>query len=426
MGDKIRSVRGMNDLMPDASGDWQYVEATVAEALNAYGYREMRVPLVERTELFSRSIGEATDVVEKEMYTFEDRGGESITLRPEGTAGCVRAAIAAGLLHQRGHRIWYAGPMFRYERPQKGRYRQFHQIGAEAYGFEGPDVDAELILAGQRMWAALGLGDVTLSLNSLGTPASRTEYRAVLTAYMQDHRAALDEDSLRRLESNPLRILDSKNPELAAVIAAAPAITEHLDTESAEHLTALRELLDAAGVTYRMDPRLVRGLDYYTRTVFEWTGTGLGAQDAICSGGRYDGLIEELGGKPTPAVGWALGLERLIAMVQQVGTAPVAPEADVYVVVADDSLAPEAVAVSESLRDALPGRRVITHCGGGSMKSQFKRADRSGAALAVIVAADEAAAGQVGLKVLRGDAGQETVARSALPGRVSALLADHG
>jgi histidyl-tRNA synthetase len=425
MSDKIGSVRGMNDLMPEASGDWQFVEATVAAALNAYGYREMRVPLVERTELFSRSIGEATDVVEKEMYTFTDRGGESITLRPEGTAGCVRAAIASGLLHQRGHRIWYAGPMFRYERPQKGRYRQFHQIGAEAYGFDGPDVDAELIFLGQRMWRSLGLQDVSLKLNSLGTPASRSVYREVLIAYFEDHRSALDEDSLKRLQRNPLRILDSKNPELASLIEAAPTITEHLDQGSAEHLAGLRELLDVAGVEYQMEPRLVRGLDYYTRTVFEWVGAGLGAQDAICSGGRYDGLVEALGGKTTPAVGWALGLERLVMLAQQAGAVLETPEADIYVVVADTELGPLAHSVSESLRDALPGRRVITHCGGGSMKSQFKRADRSGAALAVIVAADEAAAGQVGLKVLRASAEQETVAQAALPERVSALLAEH-
>ena len=424
MADRISAVRGMNDLMPDASALWQFVEATVAGALSSYGYREMRVPLVERTELFARSIGEATDVVEKEMYTFEDRGGESLTLRPEGTAGCVRAAIAGSLLHQRGQRIWYAGPMFRYERPQKGRYRQFHQIGAEAYGFDGPDVDAELILVGRRMWDALGLDGVSLRLNSLGTVESRARYREVLAAHFADHHDQLDEDSQRRLERNPLRILDSRNPEMAALIAGAPAITDHLDEASAAHFAGLRELLDAAGVSYTVDPRLVRGLDYYTRTVFEWVGTGLGAQDAICSGGRYDSLVEELGGKPTPAVGWALGLERLVAMVEQAGTAPADREADVYMVVADEALLPQAFEIAESLRDALPGRRVIAHCGGGSMKSQFKRADRSAAVLALVLGADEAAAGRIGLKVLRGDAAQETLAQSALAERVSALLAD--
>ena len=318
----IRPIRGMNDALPAETPVWQWLEDTVRRVLQAYGYGEIRMPLLEKTELFARSIGEVTDIVEKEMYTFPDRNGESLSLRPEATASCVRAAITHGLLHNQQHRLWYAGPMFRYERPQKGRYRQFHQIGAEAYGFPGPDVDAELICVSARIWQQLGLEGLQLELNSLGTPASRQAYRELLVTYFEDHRAMLDEDSLRRLDKNPLRILDSKNPAMQALIADAPLITDHLDAESAEHFAGLQSMLSEAGVSFVLKPRLVRGLDYYTRTVFEWTTDRLGAQSAVCSGGRYDELVAQLGGPTTPAGGWAQGQAR---QLEQLPAAPATP-----------------------------------------------------------------------------------------------------
>ncbi len=417
----ISPVRGINDILPDQTYVWQWLEEIARETLQAYGYREIRLPLMERTELFARSIGEVTDIVEKEMYTFEDRNGDSLSLRPEATASCVRAGITHGLFHNQQPRLWYAGPMFRYERPQKGRYRQFHQIGAEAFGLEGPDIDAELILVSARIWRRLGLEGLRLELNSLGTPESRAEYRDVLVGYFRDRYDELDEDSRRRLEQNPLRILDSKNPDMAAVIEGAPRITDHLDPESAEHFAGLKGILDAAGVRYRLNPRLVRGLDYYTRTVFEWTTDQLGAQGAVCSGGRYDGLVEQLGGRPVPAIGWAMGQERLVELVADAGLAPQTRTPQVYLVPLGSAAESRAQSLAEELRDALPRLRLWLHCGGGGMKARMKRADRSGAAHALIMGDEELASGTVIVKPLRTDSQQETVSVSDLPERLRAL-----
>jgi histidyl-tRNA synthetase len=421
MAAAIQPIRGMNDILPDATPAWQWVEGTAREIFAAYGYRELRVPIVERSELFSRSIGEVTDIVEKEMYSFQDRNGDHLSLRPEATASCVRAAISNSLIHNQQQRLWYAGPMFRYERPQKGRYRQFHQLGAEALGFAGPDVDAELILMSARLWRALGLDDLQLELNSLGTAAARLDYRALLVEYFSDRRDALDEDSLRRLGQNPLRILDSKNPEMAAVIAAAPSITDHLDPESAEHFERLKAALEAAGVPYRVNPRLVRGLDYYSRTVFEWLTDRLGAQAAVCSGGRYDGLVEQLGGRPTPAIGWALGMERLVELVRD--NAPAEPAPHGYIVPLGDTAEATALALAEQLRDHVAGLRVLTHCGGGSLKAAMKKADKSGAAVALIIGEQELAAGQVLVKPLRSGGEQLPLEQSALRARLMDIVA---
>lgn len=421
MSAAIQPIRGMNDILPDATPAWQWVEATARAVFSAYGYRELRIPIVERTELFSRSIGEVTDIVEKEMYSFLDRNGDHLSLRPEATASCVRAAISNGLIHNQQQRLWYAGPMFRYERPQKGRYRQFHQLGAEALGYAGPDIDAELILMSARLWRALGLDGLQLELNSLGTAAARQAYRALLVDYFTAHRAALDEDSLRRLAQNPLRILDSKNPDMQALIAAAPSITDHLDEESAAHFEQLKAALDAAGVAYRVNPRLVRGLDYYSRTVFEWLTDRLGAQAAVCSGGRYDALVEQLGGRATPAIGWALGMERLVELVQDHAPAP--PAAHAYLVPVGHAAQAAALALAEALRDALPGLRVLTHCGGGSLKSAMKRADKSGATLALILGDEELAAGRVLVKPLRSQDEQVAMEREALQARLAECVA---
>ncbi len=409
MTETIQAIRGMNDVLPADSGPWQLLERVARETFAAYGYREMRLPILERTELFKRSIGEMTDIVEKEMYTFEDRGGDSVTLRPEATAGIVRAAIGNGLLHNQRQKVWCSGPMFRYERPQKGRYRQFHQVDAEALGFPGPDVDAELIMMSARIWRRLGLRGLTLNLNSLGTPESRQGYRERLVAYFRDHPAALDDDSRRRLDGNPLRILDSKNPAMRELIAGAPLITDHLDAESAGHFAGLRARLDAAGIEYAVNPRLVRGLDYYSRTVFEWVTTDLGSQDAVCSGGRYDGLVAQLGGDAVPAIGWALGEERIVELLRLQGLAGDGAVADVYLVLGSTAAEAAGLQVAEQLRDALPGVRVETNCGGGSLKSQLKRADRSGARYAVILGEEEFARGVAGLKPLREEQGQAEV-----------------
>ena len=420
----IQPIRGMNDVLPDDTPVWQWVEDSIRGIFAGYGYRELRIPVVERTELFSRSIGEVTDIVEKEMYSFVDRGGEHLSLRPEATASCVRAAISNGLIHNQQQRLWYAGPMFRYERPQKGRFRQFHQVGAEALGYPGPDVDAELILMSARLWRALGLDGLVLEINSLGTAESRQAYRALLVDYFSAHREALDADSQRRLGQNPLRILDSKNPDMQALIAAAPSITDHLDPESADHFAALRAALDAAGQPYQVNPRLVRGLDYYSRTVFEWLTDRLGAQAAVCSGGRYDGLVEQLGGRPTPAIGWALGMERLVELVQ--GGAPPAPALHAYLVGLGDDAQVAALALAETLRDAVPGLRLVTHCGGGSLKSAMKKADRSGAGLALILGAEELAAGRVLFKPLRSDDEQQPLEHAALEERLKEWVAAGG
>jgi len=421
MAAAIQPIRGMNDILPDATPAWQWVESTAREIFAAYGYRELRVPIVERSELFSRSIGEVTDIVEKEMYSFQDRNGDHLSLRPEATASCVRAAISNSLIHNQQQRLWYAGPMFRYERPQKGRYRQFHQLGAEALGFAGPDVDAELILMSARLWRALGLDGLQLELNSLGTAAARLAYRGLLVEYFSDRREALDEDSLRRLGQNPLRILDSKNPEMAAVIAAAPSITDHLDPESAEHFERLKAALEAAGVPYRVNPRLVRGLDYYSRTVFEWLTDRLGAQAAVCSGGRYDTLVEQLGGRPTPAIGWALGMERLVELVRDNAPTETAPHA--YIVPLGDAAEARALALAEQLRDQVAGLHVLTHCGGGSLKAAMKKADKSGAAVALIIGEQELAAGLELVMPLRSGDEQFPLEQSALNERLMNIVA---
>ncbi|MFN2308436.1 MAG: histidine--tRNA ligase [Gammaproteobacteria bacterium] len=402
----VQAIRGMNDILPEQTGIWQRVEATVRDLLGSYGYSEIRMPVLEKTELFKRSIGEVTDIVEKEMYSFDDRNGDSLTLRPEGTAGCVRACIEHGLLHNQTPRLWYLGPMFRHERPQKGRYRQFHQIGVEAFGMPGPDIDAELILLTARLWRSLGLSGVRLEINSLGSPAARAAYRDILVEYLSAHPAQLDADSQRRLQSNPLRILDSKNPDMQALIEAAPRLADHLDAASQAHFNGLRAMLDAAGVAYRVNPRLVRGLDYYSQTVFEWVTDRLGAQGTVCAGGRYDGLVEYLGGRPAPAVGFALGLERLIALLIDLGAPPAGEPAQVYLVLVGEAAQAQGPVLGERLRDAVPGLRLQVNCGGGGFKSQFKRADRSGASWALILGDDEVARGQIGIKPLRGDAPQ--------------------
>jgi histidyl-tRNA synthetase len=405
----------MNDILPDATPYWQLVEATLKNVLTGYGYQEIRFPIVEKTELFCRSIGEVTDIVEKEMYTFADRNGDNLTLRPEGTAGCVRAAMQNGLLNQT-QRLWYMGPMFRHERPQKGRYRQFHQIGVEAYGFSGPDIDAEMILMTARLWKQLGLTGVSLQINSLGSTEARMAYKEKLVSYFETHKEQLDEDSQRRLYSNPLRILDSKNPAMQALNEAAPKLLEHLDEESKRDFDSLCQTLDQAGIDYEVNPRLVRGLDYYGKTVFEWITDSLGAQGTICAGGRYDGLVEQLGGKPTYAVGFAMGLERLILLLETLDLIPahVNSNADVYVTAMGDKVTASALALAEVLRSSLPGKIIVSHCGGGSFKSQMKKADRSGARYAVIFGENELAEGSVGLKPLRSDEAQMNVAQSEL------------
>ena len=420
MRDNIQAVRGMNDLLPDDSAAWQALERAARETFAEYGYREIRVPVLERTELFKRSIGEFTDIVEKEMYTFVDRGGDSVTMRPEATAGIVRACLTNGLLHNQRQKLWCMGPMFRYERPQKGRYRQFHQIDVEALGFEGPDVDAELILMSARLWRRLGIGGVSLQLNSLGTPESRTTYRGKLVEYFRRHETSLDEDSRRRLEGNPMRILDSKNPAMREVVAGAPLITDHLDPASAAHFDRLRSHLDDAGLAFTVNPRLVRGLDYYSRTVFEWITSDLGSQDAVCSGGRYDGLVAQLGGEPVPAIGWALGEERAVELMRLQGRADSEATVDVYLALAGAAAERAGLQLAERLRDALPGLRIETNCGGGSFKSQLKRADRSGARLAVIMGDDELARGVATLKPLRETTEQRPVPLDELPGALAA------
>ncbi|MBL4609930.1 MAG: histidine--tRNA ligase, partial [Pseudomonas sp.] len=391
----------MNDVLPADSALWQYFERTVADLLTAYGYQQVRMPIVEPTELFKRSIGEVTDIVEKEMYTFADRNGDSLTLRPEGTAGCVRAMLEHGLLGGgTSQKVWYAGPMFRHERPQKGRYRQFNQIGVETFNLAGPDIDAELILLSWRLWQQLGLQDaVTLELNSLGSSEDRARYRDELVSYLRARFDQLDEDSQRRLESNPLRVLDSKNPQTQALLADAPRLADFLNEDAQAHFSGLRALLDAAGVPYVINPRLVRGLDYYGLTVFEWTTDKLGAQGTVCAGGRYDGLVEQLGGKPAPAVGFAMGIERLVLLIQTLDRVPpeLGRQVDVYLVTLGDAAAVAGFRLAEQLRDALPGLRLVVHCGGGSFKSQFKKADKSGALFALILGEDEAAAQQIGI-----------------------------
>jgi histidyl-tRNA synthetase len=422
MTQKLQAVRGMNDVLPADAAAWQHLYAVAAEVFGAYGYGELRLPVVERTELFKRAVGEVTDVVEKEMYSFTDQGGDSLTLRPEMTAGIVRAMISNGLLRGARHKLWSMGPVFRHEKPQKGRYRQFYQVDVEAVGFAGPDVDAELIALMARLWRRLGITRVKLQINSLGTVESRRVYRAKLVEYFSAHHERLDEDSRRRLHGNPLRILDSKNPELRELIAAAPLLSDHLDPESQRHFTALCAALTAMGIEYTINPRLVRGLDYYSRTVFEWITDALGAQDAVCSGGRYDGLITQLGGEATPAIGFAMGVERVVELVSQLPSQPQSAAADVYVVLNGERASLEGGRIVESLRDSLPHRRFELNLGGGNFKAQFRRADRSRAALALIIGEDELARGMVALKPLRLEAGQSECPLSQLPAQIEAAL----
>jgi histidyl-tRNA synthetase len=417
---QIQPIRGMNDILPAEIGAWQHLESTASELLASYGYEEIRVPIVEQTDLFKRAIGEYTDVVEKEMYSFTDQGGERLTLRPEATAGIVRAMISNGLLRGARHKLWCIGPMFRHEKPQKGRYRQFYQIDVEAIGFPGPDVDAELIALTARFWKRLGISRVKLNINSLGTPESRRVYREKLVEYFRSHHSKLDADSQRRLEGNPLRILDSKNPEMQAIVENAPLLPEYLDAESRAHFDDLCSALKAMSIDYTVNPRLVRGLDYYSRTVFEWITDALGAQDAVCSGGRYDGLITQLGGDATPAIGFAMGVERAVELLRQTNAALPGRSSDVFVVVQGGVA--QALKIAEELRDALPQYRFEVNMGGGNFKAQFRRADRSGAALAVIIGEDELARGVVALKPLRQETGQSECAIAELPAKVEAAL----
>ncbi len=418
----IQAIRGMKDILPDETPEWRHLEEVVRQLLDAYGYHEIRMPLVEKTELFKRSIGEVTDIVEKEMYTFEDRNGDLLTLRPEGTAGCVRAGIENGLLHNQVQRLWYRGPMFRHERPQKGRYRQFHQIGVEVFGLEGPDIDAEHILMTARLWKMLGLSDsVELQINSLGSLESRKAYRDILVEYLWEHVTELDEDSRRRLESNPLRVLDSKNPAMRDLILKAPKLTEHLDADSQHHFATLCSILEAAGVKYTINPCLVRGLDYYGKTVFEWVTDKLGAQGTVCAGGRFDGLVEQLGGKPTPAIGFAMGVERLVSLLEAEHVPQEQYRPHAYLVLVGDAAQQQGLLLAEQLRDTLPLLRLETHCGGGSFKSQFKKADKSGARLALVLGEDEVSNGTIGIKFLREEAEQQVLKQA----QAEEFLADY-
>lgn len=420
--EQIQPVRGMNDVLPEQIAAWQYLEDTVRKLLTGYGFEEIRTPVVESTSLFKRAIGEFTDVVEKEMYTFTDQGGESLTLRPEATAGVMRAMISNGMLRGARHKLWTIGPMFRHEKPQKGRYRQFYQVNVESIGFAGPDADVELIAMTARLWRRLGIERIELNINSLGTPESRRVYRAKLVEYFRAYENRLDADSKRRLEGNPLRILDSKNPEMQELVAAAPVLSDYLEPESREHFDTLCRSLQDIGVPYVVNPRLVRGLDYYTRTVFEWITDALGAQDAVCSGGRYDGLIAQLGGDPTPGVGFAMGVERAVELLVQAQGAPAPAPADVYVVVSGVRATAAGPAIVERLRDQLPNVRFELNLGGGNFKAQFRRADRSGAALALIVGDDELARDAVGVKPLRQEAGQTECPIAELAAGVTAAL----
>ncbi len=409
----IAAVRGMHDILPEQTPRWQFVEQAIREVLGSYGYQEIRLPIVEKTELFKRSIGEVTDIVEKEMYTFDDRNGDSLTLRPEGTAGCLRACLEHGLLHGQTHRLWYYGAMFRHERPQKGRYRQFYQLGVETYGMAGADIDAEIILLSHRLWQRLKIRDkVQLQLNSLGTTAERAAYREKLVEYFKAHFEQLDEDSVRRLETNPLRILDTKNPAMQELVANAPELMAYLGAESREHFQTLTASLDSLGIEYQINPRLVRGLDYYGKTVFEWVTTELGSQGTICAGGRYDGLIEQLGGKENYAIGFALGMERLLALVELLEQVPVARTVDVYMIRVGSEAEKQGLVFAENIRDQLPNLKLQMNCGGGSFKSQFKKADKSTAEFAIIIGEDEVKRGEVAIKNLRIEQEQQSLSYS--------------
>lgn len=418
----LSAIRGMNDILPIDTAYWQILEQQLRDVLRSYGYQEIRFPILESTALFKRAIGEVTDIVEKEMYTFTDRNGDSLTLRPEGTACCVRAGIQNGLFNQ-SQKLWYMGAMFRHERPQKGRYRQFNQIGVEVYGLSDADIDAEILLMSARLWKNLGLSGLSLQINSLGSSEARLAYRQVLSEYYRAHLDSLDEDSKRRLDSNPLRILDSKNPDMQALNQNAPLLLDHLDTESKIHFEQLTALLDNAGLDYEINPRLVRGLDYYNRTVFEWVTDQLGAQGTVCAGGRYDSLVEQIGGKATPAIGFACGMERLLALLQtQNSIKPIDVRPRIYLISMGDIAAKAALALSEQLRDALPGLALMSHMGGGSFKSQFKKADKSGAEFALILGEDEVNNKQITLKFLRSEQTQQSLAQIDLIPTLKSLL----
>ena len=406
----------MHDILPQHAPLWRYLEDRISDVLDSYGYQEIRTPILEVTELFRRSIGEVTDIVEKEMYSFSDRNGDNLTLRPEGTAGCVRAGIEHGLFHNQVQRIWYGGAMFRHERPQKGRYRQFYQIGVEAFGLSGPDIDTEIILISRRFWQVLKLEGIILQINTLGTAEERAEYRDALVSYLSARKDQLDDESRKRLLSNPLRILDSKNPEMQDLIKGAPLLMDHLGTESRKHFETLRSGLDAVGVDYIVNPYLVRGLDYYCKTVFEWVTQSLGAQGTVCAGGRYDGLVEQLGGRSTPAIGFAIGLERLIALLESQAEPPALRTLDAYLVLMGERAKREGLMLAEILRSEIPGIRLITHCGEGSLKSQFKKADRSGARYALVLGDNELAQGVIGVKSLRKEQQQWEMTHDELVG----------
>jgi len=408
MAVKIQSIRGMHDILPEQSGLWQHFESVMRETIQSYGYLEIRMPIVESTDLFCRSIGEVTDIVEKEMYTFDDRNGDSLTLRPEGTASCVRAGIQHGLLHNQQQRLWYLGPMFRHERPQKGRYRQFHQIGVETFGIQGPDIDAELILMTARLWKKLGLENIRLELNTLGSNDARARYKDILVDYLKQNLDLLDEDSLRRLDTNPLRILDSKNPAMQEMIDTAPKLMDYLDQESLEHFEQLKSLLDNAGIKYTINPRLVRGLDYYCKTVFEWVTDQLGAQGTVCAGGRYDGLVEQLGGRATTAAGFAMGIERLLSLIEDQGFEH-SRQLDIFLALQGESAQFQGLMLAEQLRNQLPDLKLMLNCGGGGFKSQIKKADKSGAQLALILGEDEIKNQSITIKHLRKQTDQQTV-----------------
>ncbi|MGD2172753.1 MAG: histidine--tRNA ligase [Gammaproteobacteria bacterium] len=422
MTEQLQVIRGMHDILPAEMPAWNRLEDEYRALVESYGYRQIRTPIVEKTALFARSIGVVTDIVEKEMYSFDDRNGDSLSLRPENTASVVRAGLQAGLLQDQQHRLWYSGPMFRHERPQKGRYRQFHQFGAETFGMPGADIEAELILLAARYWRRLGLEDIELQINSLGSSECRQTYRAILVEYFRDNHDALDADSQRRLETNPLRILDSKNPEMQALIEAAPALADSLDSRSREHFAELTEILDYTGVPYQVNQRLVRGLDYYCHTVFEWVTDTLGAQGTVCGGGRYDGLVEQLGGKPNHAAGFSMGCERLVAMLLDQQRAPAERGCDVYLLMRGEHSIARAHRLAEALRDRMPRLELVVHAGGGSFKSQMRKADKSGASIALILGESEIAAGTVAVKFLRAERAQEEISQADIAARLESLL----
>ena len=424
MSKAIQAIRGMNDCLPSETGIWQMVEAVLRRVASNYGFAEIRMPIVESTALFKRSIGEVTDIVEKEMYTFDDRNGDSLTLRPEGTASCVRAGNQHGLLYNQEQRLWYMGPMFRHERPQKGRYRQFHQFGLEAFGIATPDIDAEIIMLTSRLWRELGINEfVTLELNSLGSNEERAKYRDALVVFLTEKEEFLDEDSKRRMHSNPLRVLDSKNPDVQAALVGAPKLADYFGEESSTHFASVCQRLDAAGIKYVVNDRLVRGLDYYNRTVFEWVTSSLGAQGTICAGGRYDGLVEQLGGKATPGFGFALGIERLVLMLISLEKANnIRAQVDAYVIMLGDDVEMTANGLAEQWRDQVPDVRLQCHCGGGNMKKQMKRADKSGAQIALILGEDEIANKTVTVKYLRGQQEQQSLPLEQVPSLLTSLL----